>query len=340
MPMLRGRGRFFRFWCSVATSALSFLAMTASVSAEPTVLKLIVFRSAASLAIFVGQEKGLFEANGLRVELTNTPSSTEQIRGVLAGKWDLMHTAADNVVAYVENEGADLFMFMGIGQGAPALYARPEIKGFQDLRGKKVAVDALTTGYAFVLFDILERNGLKRGQDYEVVSVGGTDKRFDAMTKGEVVATLLTPPYDTRAVSMGYTSFGSSKQYLGEYQASTGATTRRWARDHTKELIAYIRSYRLALAWIFNPVNAEEAVKILARRLELPDAVAANTFKATIVHPTEGISRDASLSMKGIETVIRLRGEMGFLKSPFPPAAKYVDPTFYEQASQPAPTPR
>ena len=228
--------------------------MATPTQAQPVPLKLIVFRSSASLPIFAGQEKGFFEANGLRVELTNTRSSTEQIRGLLAGQWDVMHTAADNVVAYVENEGRDLFMFMGIGQGVPVLYARPEIKTVQEIRGKKVGVDALTTGYAFVLFGILEQNGLLRGQDYEVVSLGGTAERFEALLKGEIAATLLTPPLDARARALGYTEFGSPN--LGEYQASTGATSRRWAREHEKHLTGYIRGYRQALAWTFDPTNA------------------------------------------------------------------------------------
>lgn len=298
--------------------------------AQPAPVKLIVFRSSANLPIFVGQEKGFFEANGIRVELSNTRSSTEQIRGILSGRWDLMHTAADNVVAYVENEGADLFIFMGVGLGAPALYARPEIKTVQELRGKKVGVDALTTGYAFVLFDILERSGLKRGGDYEAVSVGGTDRRFEAMTKGEISATLLTPPFDAKASALGYTEFGSAD--LGDYQASTGATTRRWAGEHRKALTGYIRGYRQALAWTFDPVNSAEAIGILARKLELPEAVAANTYKANVVHPARGLSRDAALSLKGVETVIELRGRMGFLRPPFPRAPKYADLSFYAEA--------
>lgn len=142
---------------------LGAIPMATVTQAQPTQLKLIVFRSSANLPIFVGQEKGFFEVNGLRVELTHTRSSTEQIRGVLTRQWDVMHTAADNVVAYVENEGQDLFLFMGIGGRVPALYARPEIKTVQGIRGAKVGVDAVTTGYAFVLFDLFMKFRMFRG---------------------------------------------------------------------------------------------------------------------------------------------------------------------------------
>jgi hypothetical protein len=42
------------------------------------------------------------------------------------------------------------------------LVGGPEIKGIADLKGKTVSVDALTTGYAFVLLDLLKRAGLNQ----------------------------------------------------------------------------------------------------------------------------------------------------------------------------------
>jgi hypothetical protein len=79
-------------------------------------------------------------------------------------------------------------------------------------------------------------------------------------------------------------------------------------------------------------VNSAEAIGILARKLELPEAVAANTYKANVVHRARGLSRDAALSLKGVETVIELRGRMGFLRPPFPRAGKYADLSFYAEA--------
>jgi ABC-type nitrate/sulfonate/bicarbonate transport system substrate-binding protein len=52
---------------------------------------------------------------------------------------------------------------MGGDNGFLSLVTVPEVKTYADLMGRTLSVDALTTGYAFVLLDLLERGGLKRG---------------------------------------------------------------------------------------------------------------------------------------------------------------------------------
>ena len=299
-------------------------------SSELEKVKLIAFRS-ANLPLFVGQEKGIFAQNGLEVDLTYTRNSVEQIRGILAGKWDLCHTAADNVLAYVEEENADLFMFMGVARGSLSLYARPEIARIADLKGKKLGVDAVTTGYAFVLQKILKANGVLPG-DYELVSVGNTQLRYEALKKGDVFAALLTPPENGRAEGEGLKLLAISEQYLPDYQGSVGSTTRAWAASHEETLVRYIRAYRQSLDWIFKQENREEGAVLLARRGELPPDIARRTMEESILDPRFGIIPDAKLNTKGLATVIALRGEMGFLKPPLPGVEKFYDPCYFEKA--------
>lgn len=65
---------------------------------------------------------------------------------------------------------------MGSDNSFLSLVALPAFKSFDDLRGKTLSVDALTTGYAFVLFDMLRRNGVSR-DDYRVDKAGGMTQR-------------------------------------------------------------------------------------------------------------------------------------------------------------------
>lgn len=294
-------------------------------------LSLIVFRS-ANLPLYVGEEKRIFTQHGLDLELVHTRNSREQIRGILEGKWDLCHTAADNVLAYVEGEKADLFIFMGVSRGSLSVCVRPEISGFADLRGKKLGVDALTTGYAFVLQKILKENGVHPG-DYELVSVGNTQLRYEALKRGDVAAVLLTPPENGRAEQEGMRLLAVSEQYLPEYQGSVGAATRAWAAAHEEALVRYIRAYRACLEWVFAEENREEGVAILAHREKLPAELARQMMTDNILDPRFGILREAKLNVKGLETVIGLRGEMGFLEPPFPVPSKYYDPQFFDRAS-------
>src|SRR5919206_1410759 len=145
-------------------------------------------------ALVAAQSQGLFEQEGLTVEVELTRGSIEQIRGLLGGTWDIAHTAADNVMAYVDREGADLFVFavadLGVGQ---KLVVRPDVTGYADLRGQPLGVDALDTGYAFVLRRMLENNGLAWG-DYQLVAVGSTPQRLQALREGRIAGALLSSP--------------------------------------------------------------------------------------------------------------------------------------------------
>src|SRR3546814_20094709 len=96
---------------------------------------------------------------------------------MISGKSDIASTAIDNIIAYTEGQGPfkidnfDMVAFMGVHSGLNSVVTRPEIKTYADIKGKQVAVDATNTGYAFVLFRILEQNGFKYKQDYTVVPV-------------------------------------------------------------------------------------------------------------------------------------------------------------------------
>src|SRR4051812_22300988 len=120
------------------------------------------------------------------------------------GRFDIAMTAVDNIVAYVEGQGQapigpqpEFFAFMGVDTGFLSLVAAPDIKSIADLRGKTVSVDALTTGYAFVLYEILRLNGLERDKgDYQLASAGGMAQRWKGLREGRHHATLLSAPYN------------------------------------------------------------------------------------------------------------------------------------------------
>jgi ABC-type nitrate/sulfonate/bicarbonate transport system substrate-binding protein len=175
--------------------------------------------------IFVGQDKGLFAAHGMIVDLQATPDSVTQMTDFAAGKFDIAMTAVDNIIAYVEGEGPapigpqpDFFAFMGVDTGFLSLVAAPGIKTIEDLRGKTLSVDAMTTGYAFVLYEIMRRAGLDmRTNDYVLVSAGGMAQRWKGLSEGRHQATLLSAPYGLMAQDSGFNVLARAVDLIGPY---------------------------------------------------------------------------------------------------------------------------
>src|SRR6266436_393436 len=130
-------------------------------------LNVIAFPGASNWPLWAGQQKGFFASLGLDISLGITPNSVHMARELYAGGAQVALTSMDNVVAYARADGevslgvpADFFAFMSVDDGLLSLMAQPEYDNVACLRGQMLAVDALTTGYAFVLKAILAHHGL------------------------------------------------------------------------------------------------------------------------------------------------------------------------------------
>ncbi len=237
-----------------------------------------VFPGGFNWGIYVAQHKGLFARNGIRVGVQETPNSVAQMTALSSGTCDIAMTAVDNIVAYVEGQGEapigpqpEFFAFVGSDTGFLSLVAAAGITSIGDLRGKTLSVDAMTTGYAFVLFEILRRNGLAPG-DYNVVKVGGMVQRWEALRDGRQDATILSTPYNILAKAAGLTQLARGIAVLGRYQGNVGAARRSWARANKDAVIGYIRAYVAAIDWLYDRANRDEAIAILRQELAAHDA--------------------------------------------------------------------
>jgi ABC-type nitrate/sulfonate/bicarbonate transport system substrate-binding protein len=122
---------------------------------------------------------------------------------------------------------------------------------------------------------------------------------------------------------------------LGHYQGVVGATRRAWASEHETELIGFIRGYRSALDWLYDPAHKAEALAILRKNLpSMPEALAQQSYEI-LLHPTQGFTRDASLDVAGIRTVLALRSEYAEPKKELHDPGKYYDLSYYERATGP-----
>src|SRR5262245_13092238 len=287
----------------IAAALLLLAALAPSHAQSGKPIELIVFPGGFNWPIWVAEEKGLFARSGVAVKVTPTPGSAFQLTGLIDGKFDIAMTAIDNVIAYSEGQGAaptketpDIVAFMGGDNGFLRLVAVPEVKSYADLKGKQISVDALTTGYAFVLQELLAKGGLKPG-DYELVTAGGVLQRFQALMEKKHAATLLISPFEVNAEANGFTRLANADDALGAYQGLVGATRRVWAKEREPALVAFIRASLAALDWLYAPANKAEAVAILRKNLPAMTEELAQKSYDILVHPSRGFSRRAEIDI-------------------------------------------
>jgi ABC-type nitrate/sulfonate/bicarbonate transport system substrate-binding protein len=298
----------------------------------------IVFPGGFNWPIWAAQEKGYFERNGISVTLTPTPNSVFQLTNLIDGKFDIAMTAIDNVVAYNENQGeaptvakSELIAFMGGDNGFLRLVTVPDVKSYADLKGQQLSVDALTTGYAFVLRELLKENGLASA-DYELVRAGGVVERFESLCRKQHSGTLLISPFEVLAEAQGFNRLANAVDQLGHYQGVVGATRRSWAKQHERELVAYIRGYLSGLDWLFEPTNKNEAILLLRSKLPNMSEHLASKSYDILLDPKSGFSRKAELNLEGVRTVLSLRSEYGNPRKNLNDPSKYLELKYYETA--------
>ncbi len=215
---------------------------------------------------------------------------------------------------------------------ALVLVVSPDIKGYDDLRGKTLAVDAVATGYSFALRKMLQLGGLKEG-DYRLESVGATATRAQALMENRFVGTILTTPLEIAPESRGYRRLANAVDVLGPYQMIVGVARRSWARDNRDALVRFIRASTEAIDWLFEPKNRAEAVQIYRDHLPNVTDDAAQLHVSTLLGEREGFTRGGVLSLKGMLTVLRIRSEFGLPWKMLTDPECYIDERYLKAAT-------
>jgi ABC-type nitrate/sulfonate/bicarbonate transport system substrate-binding protein len=278
-------------------------------------------------ALIVARAKGLFAANGLEVDIMVTPNSTDQMRGLSHGSWQIVSTAFDNVLGWSGREGAEIVAIAQVAQGITLpVYVRPEITSWKELRGKPLAVDAVDTAYALVLRRILLAHGLEMDRgDYTLLPKGATGQRLESMTQGETFAGVLNPPWDAKANAAGMKRFADQREILPDYPGGVFALNRQWADENRDTVVNYLAAWDEGLRWARDEKNRDEVIELISEAEKMDEKTAANRLRQL---PTDG-----RLNLAGLQSVLDLRVQFGLTPPMGKDLVKYYDESFHNQRS-------
>ena len=295
-------------------------------------LRVNIFNTSSNLPLLAALAKGYFAQRGLTIEVQNTPNSDEQRAGLAAGQFEIAHAAVDNAVAMIE-AGNNAVIVSGGDAGMNDFMVRAEINSIEDLRGKRLAVDAPNTAYALAAKKILKLHGLIENRDYSVKLAGGTGPRAAAMVADpELAAGMINPPFSFSVLDKGLKSLGTQFDLLGPYQATGAFVMRPWAAQHADVLTHYLAAYIEGQRYVLNPANRAEMVTLLIASFKLSQQAADGTYGA-LVKPGSGLAPDARFNEDGFKTVLAIRAEMEGMWGGVPPGPdKYLDLSYYNKA--------
>lgn len=210
----------------------------------------------------VAQEKGLFKAEGLNVELTYFESYTDSLNALSAGQLDAnTQTLGDTIPAIAAGAKQKIVLVNDNSTGNDAIIVRPGINSIADLKGKKIGVEEGLVDH-FLLLLGLEKAGLTN-KDVKIQPLA-TDAAASAFAAGQLDAVGVFAPFTSKALELaGSRVLFSSKDFPGSIP------------DHIVFTSEFVKSrpsdvQRVVNVWFktldFIAANREEATAIMAKK--------------------------------------------------------------------------
>jgi NitT/TauT family transport system substrate-binding protein len=220
--------------------------------------------NSADWVLYIARSKGFFKEHGLEIDLVGAQSTAAAMQQVVGGSGQIGAGGLTEPI-YAIDKGAKLAL-LRIEQGVPpyTLWAKPNVKTFNDLRGKTVILGGAKDITRIYFERMVKPNGLKRG-DYDEIYAGTTPARYAALSSGGVDAAILLPPFSFRAQGQGYSLVGRLSDYVKDLPFTGFAVNPDWALANKQIVIGFLRGYQRANEWFYALGNRDEAVQIFVK---------------------------------------------------------------------------
>ncbi len=273
--------------------------------------------SALHSSVWVAEQKGLFRKHGLDPEIVVIGGAGPMgVSALLAGDIQFITSAGDAVIN-ANLRGGDTVLVAGvINSGLQRFVARPEIKSFADVKGKKIGVTRIGAVSHAALLIILRRFGLSEN-DVQIVQVGSSPNMLASLDKGGISAAVLTLPSIFVAEDRGYRTLADLADLNISYLHAMMATTRAYLRAQRDRAKRFLLGYLEGIAYFKQ--HKDESLEIVKRKLRVSAVQEANLARAYDLLAMKYYETIPYPSLKGVETVL------GFIEKETP-KAKGADP--------------
>lgn len=247
---------------------------------------------------WVAQEEGLFNKNGLEVELVHIPSTSRAIQTLLAG--ELAYTYMDGRTSVQATlRGADAVIVTGVANRLVfSFMARPEIKSFNELRGKKIGITRLGSSTHSVTLWVMNKFGLKP-EEYQLLQLVDVPNIFTAIAAGQIDAGALSPPTNFRARKAGLSELIDLSKDGPEYVSVAIGTTRSFVKNNEEMTRRFVRAYSEGVQVL--KANKAAGIRAIQKYARIKDP---EILEATYGEARAYIETVPYVTRKGMETII------------------------------------
>lgn len=252
----------------------------------------------------VARDKGFLARENIDLDVTYMQPDLV-IKSLLAGTVDLARSGAHfGLIAAVR--GGDIKIIGGSNYGYPyQVIGQPQLKSLADLKGQKVAGASLASITTTIFKDVMQREGIAPNE-YTLLFVGGSPERFQAVSSGQVAASLAeAPPFNFKSVDAGrkvllnYSDEIKNLLYTAYFASSKSLAQNR------PVFVRYMRAMGQAMHWLNDPANEKAAIEVVAQRLKIDEVTAARTYKFMVTE-NKAFRGEGAIDTPGLTEMIRL----------------------------------
>jgi NitT/TauT family transport system substrate-binding protein len=214
----------------------------------------------------VAMEKGLFKKAGIDITgVIGSAGGGTTVRNILAGATPYGEVALPAALAAAREGGLDIIIVnvctRTIAESTLVTMPNSDVKKFEDLVGKKVAITSPKSSSEMIFLMELKAKNIDAGQVTRVAA-GGYPPALTMLEQGAVSAAALIEPLSIIRKDR-YRTVAAAKDILPPMTTSVGITTREFATKNPDKLRAIIAGRRAGVEAIY--ANPDEAAAILQK---------------------------------------------------------------------------
>jgi NitT/TauT family transport system substrate-binding protein len=290
------------------------------------------------LPVFVAEEQGLFERNGLKINYLKLGSVDKATSAVREGAADLAITPPEGAISdYVA--GGNLRIVAANSVRLPmSLVARAGIGSIPELRGQRIGTSSMTEGTAIYTRMMLQQEGLSYPADYDFVLAGVHTTRWTALRKGEIDAAPQPAPWNFLAEREGYRLIGETNDVIPELVFAAVIGNAGWVSANRETVEKLTAALSEAHEFVNDPSNDAVTLPIY-QRLTTPEDLELAAKGLSYTRDMGMWPKNLQVSSTALGATVDLMVRVGLLESEHRTTAEGAfDPSFVRQLTAASPT--
>lgn len=287
--------------------ALAWMLELSAASAQP-LEKIVIGHSSLRNDIaflWVPQQLGLFKKNGLDPTIVFISGGVRMIQAIVSESASMGSVGAALVTSAAAG-GADAVMILGITNLLTYdIWAKPEIKRPEDLKGKRLAISGFGSSSHVASFLMLKHFGLDEKRDgITFLVIGDEPTRVQALITGRIDATIADPSVSGPLKERSFSYLGNLQQLGVPFVNNSVTTTKRFIKERPRTVEAIVKTIVEGNAYMLNPANRATVTGILAKHLRFSQKEADKAYEDLLPK----VERKPYPNMDAVKATIQVMG--------------------------------